>query len=46
MKLRRTPERVPGPAPELCQDTELVLLDLGYSWDDILKLKEQGVIIA
>jgi hypothetical protein len=40
MKLRRTPERVPGPAPEL------VLLDLGYSWDDILNLKEQGGIIA
>lgn len=31
-------------APELGQDTELVLLDLGRTWDDIDALKEAGVI--
>jgi formyl-CoA transferase len=28
-----------SPAPEAGQDTELVLLDLGYTWDDIARLK-------
>ncbi len=31
-------------APELGQDTETVLLDLGYTWDDIAKLKESAAI--
>jgi crotonobetainyl-CoA:carnitine CoA-transferase CaiB-like acyl-CoA transferase len=30
--------------PELGQDTELLLLDLGHDWDDIEKLKDAGVI--
>ena len=30
--------------PEHAEDTERVLLDLGYDWDDIAKLKEHGVI--
>jgi crotonobetainyl-CoA:carnitine CoA-transferase CaiB-like acyl-CoA transferase len=34
-----------GPAPELGQHTEEVLLELGYSWDDLEHLKAQGVII-
>jgi len=33
------------PAPEVGQHTEEILLDLGYSWDDIAQLKEQGVIL-
>jgi crotonobetainyl-CoA:carnitine CoA-transferase CaiB-like acyl-CoA transferase len=33
-----------SPAPELGQDTEHVLLALGYQWEDILQLKEQKVI--
>ena len=42
----RTPGRVQKPAPELGQDTEMVLLNLGYTWDDIAALKEQGAIIG
>ena len=33
-----------GPAPEVGQHTELLLLDLGYSWDEIGDLADQGVI--
>ena len=31
-------------APELGQHTEEVLLESGYSWDDIATLRERGVI--
>jgi formyl-CoA transferase/CoA:oxalate CoA-transferase len=31
-------------APELGQDTELVLLDLGYDWDEITALRESGIL--
>ncbi len=33
-----------GPAPEAGQHTEAVLLELGYSWEEIARLKERGVI--
>ena len=33
-----------GPAPELGQHTEEVLLEAGYNWDEIAKLREQAVI--
>jgi crotonobetainyl-CoA:carnitine CoA-transferase CaiB-like acyl-CoA transferase len=33
-----------GPAPELGQHTEEVLLERGRSWDDIERLREAGVI--
>ncbi len=33
-----------GPAPELGQHTEEVLLEAGYNWDEIAKLREHGVI--
>lgn len=33
-----------GPAPELGAHTEEVMLELGHSWDDIVKLKDLGVI--
>jgi crotonobetainyl-CoA:carnitine CoA-transferase CaiB-like acyl-CoA transferase len=39
-----TPWSVRGPAPELGQHTEEVLLELGYDWDGIIALKERGVI--
>ena len=32
-------------APELGQHTEQVLLEIGYTWDDIVRFKEQQVII-
>ena len=33
-----------GPAPELGQHTEEVLLEVGYDWNDIVKLREETVI--
>lgn len=39
-----TPWEPRGPAPELGQHTEEVLLELGFDWDRIVALKEQGVI--
>ena len=44
VKFSRTPAGVQGPAPELGQHTEEVLLEAGYTWDDIVKLREEGVI--
>jgi crotonobetainyl-CoA:carnitine CoA-transferase CaiB-like acyl-CoA transferase len=32
-------------APEHGEDTETVLADLGYGWDEIIALKEAGVIL-
>ena len=39
-----TPARSPSTAPELGQHTEEVLLELGYTWDDIAALGEHGAI--
>jgi crotonobetainyl-CoA:carnitine CoA-transferase CaiB-like acyl-CoA transferase len=39
-----TPASVRHAAPELGEHTEEVLLEHGYSWDDIARLKEQGAI--
>ena len=39
-----TPWQPRGPAPELGQHTEEVLLELGHDWDAIIALKERGVI--
>jgi crotonobetainyl-CoA:carnitine CoA-transferase CaiB-like acyl-CoA transferase len=33
------------PAPELGEHTELVLLELGYSWDDISTMKDVKVVL-
>ena len=33
-----------GPAPELGQHTEEVLLEMGYSWEDIVALRERGAL--
>jgi crotonobetainyl-CoA:carnitine CoA-transferase CaiB-like acyl-CoA transferase len=35
---------VPGRAPEHGEHTESVLLDLGYSWEDISELRDAGAI--
>ncbi len=42
--LSATPPEPVRPAPELGRNTEEVLLDLGYSWDQIGKLREDEVI--
>ncbi len=39
-----TPPSAQGPAPELGQHTELVLLEAGYEWDEILAFREAGAI--
>jgi len=39
-----TPARPSGIAPELGQHTEEVLLEIGYSWDDISHLRDIGAI--
>jgi crotonobetainyl-CoA:carnitine CoA-transferase CaiB-like acyl-CoA transferase len=42
---RENPALVKAPAPELGQHTEEILLELGYSWENIGQLKEQKVIL-
>ncbi len=44
VQLSETPGGVQGPAPELGQHTEQVLLDLGYEWTEIEALRDGGVI--
>jgi len=43
-KFSETPASLRLPAPQLGQHTEEVLLEIGYTWDDIAELKEQEVI--
>ena len=45
LKFERTAGEARLPAPELGQHTEMRLLELGYTWEDITTLKEQGAII-
>ncbi len=45
MKYERTPGKPTSTAPELGQHTEITLLELGYTWDEIIVFKEQGAII-
>lgn len=42
--MSRTPTRWGVEAPELGQHTEEVLLEVGYTWDDIDKLREDGAL--
>ncbi len=44
VKLGRTPGAARSTAPEHGQHTEEVLIAAGYSWDDIGRLREQGVL--
>jgi crotonobetainyl-CoA:carnitine CoA-transferase CaiB-like acyl-CoA transferase len=44
IKLGKMPSSIRTTAPQFSQHTEEVLLGNGYSWDDIARLKEQGVI--
>ncbi|MFC2021896.1 CaiB/BaiF CoA transferase family protein [Chloroflexota bacterium] len=43
-KLSKTPATMRMAAPEFGQHTEEILLEYGYTWEDIAQLKEQGVI--
>ncbi|MFC1991759.1 CaiB/BaiF CoA transferase family protein [Chloroflexota bacterium] len=45
VKFFQNPASVRTIAPEIGQHTEEILLELGYSWEDIAGLKEQGVIL-
>ncbi|MBI4283154.1 MAG: CoA transferase [Chloroflexi bacterium] len=45
VNFRQNPGSVRTVAPELGQHTEEILLGLDYSWEDIARLKEQGVIL-
>jgi len=40
----KTPSNVRRPAPEFGQHTEEVLIEFGYSWEDIARFKEESVI--
>jgi crotonobetainyl-CoA:carnitine CoA-transferase CaiB-like acyl-CoA transferase len=44
MRLSKTPAAVRRAAPEFNQHTEEVLLEMGFTWDDITKLKDAGII--
>jgi len=43
--LSQTPASVRREAPEFGQHTEEILLELGYSWEDIAKLRDGGAIL-
>jgi crotonobetainyl-CoA:carnitine CoA-transferase CaiB-like acyl-CoA transferase len=45
IRFSETPHSIRNAAPLLGQHTEEVLLELGYSWDDIIKMKEEDVIL-
>ncbi|MBM3166715.1 MAG: CoA transferase [Chloroflexi bacterium] len=45
IQLSDTPSRTPYPAPEFGQHTEEVLLEIGYTWEDIAKFKDGKVIL-
>jgi crotonobetainyl-CoA:carnitine CoA-transferase CaiB-like acyl-CoA transferase len=44
VKLSKSPETVRMPAPEFGQHTEEVLLELGYTWEDIAHFQQDGII--
>ena len=44
VKLSKTPETIRALGPEFSQHTEEVLLEIGYTWEDIDQFKQQGVI--
>ena len=44
INMSETPATYRLPAPEFSQHTEEILLELGYSWEDIADLKQQVVV--
>jgi crotonobetainyl-CoA:carnitine CoA-transferase CaiB-like acyl-CoA transferase len=45
IQLGETPARAPSGAPEHGQHNEEILLELGFTWDDIERLKEKRAIL-
>ena len=45
VKFSETGAEVKGPAPQVGQHTEEILLETGYTWDDIVRFKDEGAII-
>lgn len=45
LDLSKTPGKVGSKAPELGQHTEEILLEVGYTWEQIVAMKEQGAIL-
>jgi crotonobetainyl-CoA:carnitine CoA-transferase CaiB-like acyl-CoA transferase len=45
VKFKQNPAEIKTSAPEVGQDNELTLIDLGYTWEDIIKFKDEGVIL-
>lgn len=45
VQLSKTPAAIRTAAPELGQHTEEILLEIGYSWEDIMAFKEAGAIL-
>jgi crotonobetainyl-CoA:carnitine CoA-transferase CaiB-like acyl-CoA transferase len=45
IQFARTPAELRQTAPQLGQHTEEVLLELGYTWEDVGRFKEAGAII-
>jgi crotonobetainyl-CoA:carnitine CoA-transferase CaiB-like acyl-CoA transferase len=44
VQMSKTPGHIRGLAPELGQHTEELLLEAGYSWEDLEELRAEGVI--
>ncbi len=45
VKFHQNPASVRTPAPKIGQDNEFILNDMGYSEEDIVRLKRQGAIL-
>ena len=45
VKFCQEPAYASSPAPEVGQHTEEILLELGYSWEEIERLKDEGAIL-
>lgn len=44
IRFSETPARVRTTAPEFGQHTEEVLLEAGFEWDEVVQLKQEGVV--
>ncbi|MBW2091410.1 MAG: CoA transferase [Deltaproteobacteria bacterium] len=44
VNLSKTPATIRMPAPEFSQHTEEVLLEAGYTWEEIARFKDEGVV--